>query len=82
MNIVEYFVRRHLRNRLNSTLERLAAIDELINTWSHQQSSPGKQLYVTVELVANLRAERASLRVRLARLKKELNIEESKEREV
>lgn len=84
MNIVEYFVRRHLRNKLNSTEERLAALNELISHWSnfHSANKPGCFPAYVVEDLAKWKSERAALKVRKANLEKELKIEVKTEREV
>lgn len=83
MNIVEYFIRCHIKRQYHNVIERIAELDELITVWKDMEfaNKAGTPRYI-VENIGNWRAERAKLLVRKARLEKELNIEKSKERDV
>lgn len=84
MNIVEYFVRLHLKRKLNSAEERLAALNELIGHWDsyYTAGKPNNKPAYVVENLAGWKAERASLLVRKANLEKELKREQRTQREV
>jgi hypothetical protein len=84
MNIVEYFVRRHLRNKLNDTIERLAVLDELISHWMgwHSSGKPNTLPAYIVSDLAKWKSERAGLKVRKANLEKELKVENKTQHEL
>lgn len=84
MNIVEYFIRRHVKRQYHNAIERIAELEELIDVWkSMKQAGEGNSIpYRLVENLGNWRSERAKLLVRKARLEKKLKIEKIAEREV